>query len=64
MDNTMYDVDRKCILVGDRVAYAIPGYTELNIGTVVGFSPLKVRILPSNGRGHQLKFPNQLAVVV
>ena len=65
----MKDVFGTELQVGDLVATNMQGYTcELRLGTVIGFTPQKVKIVIKSYRTDRedviLKYPSQLAIGV
>lgn len=58
----MKDISGKDLSVGQIIAMTVSGYEELQIGTVIGFTPKKVKIQNSGG-GDGSRFPNQVAII-
>lgn len=59
----MKDIDHNKLNLGDRVATTIVGYHySLQVGTITGFTPKKVRLEFADG-GWALKEPRQVALL-
>jgi hypothetical protein len=59
----MQDVAGKQLSVGQRVATTVSGYEELQVGTVYGFSPKKVKIMLQEDDEEILRLPYQVAII-